>query len=198
MLFCTAAISRSWAAAAASAGKHVPHSTHGTSLTDGRPGPERHSEAAPLPPADGHARVAEAVRGPQAGQYPPLLVAMGTHCRWQHISTGNQEAAGPSLFSARHLQLPGPPKPEARRGRGVIWAPNADAPQHPLLFNRPRDGALGGAGLDSILYKKTRKRLMRDRGRRGCLRRALFLGKCSHSPVPPSPSLPLGKSTDAP
>ena len=70
-------------------------------------------------------------------------------------------------------------------------APNADASKHPHVFNQPRDGALGGAGLDSILCKKTRKCLIRDRGRRGCLRRSSVSGQTFTFPAA---SLPFTSS----
>lgn len=134
----------------------------------GRPGPERHSETATQPQLMGTYGTPRQDSIPLSG-WP-----------WEHTAVCNTSPPETKRWQVhlssqlRQLQLPGPLKPKARRGRDVIWAPNADAPKHPHLFNQSRDGALGGAGLDSILYKKTRTCLIRDRGRRGRLRRLCF------------------------
>lgn len=103
------------------------------------------------------------------------------------------------LSQNRQHQLLAPPKPKARRGRSVICllqsGPQMQMPQTaPCVQPNQRWGVGGGGvGLDSLLCKKTRKCLIRDRGRRGCLSGALILGKCTHSPAPALPFTSSGQ-----
>lgn len=104
-----------------------------------------------------------------------------------------------SPFSDQATSAPGTPKTQGKKGEecdlpSPIWPPNADAPNTPMCSTKPEMGRWGqGVGLDSILCKKTRKCLIRDRGRRGCLSGALILGKCTHSPAPALPFTSSGQ-----
>lgn len=103
------------------------------------------------------------------------------------------------LSQLRQHRLLAPPKPKTRRGRSVICllqsGPQMQMPQTPPCVQpNQRWGRWGrGLGLDSILCKKTRKCLIRDRGRRGCLSGALILGKCTHSLAPALPFTSSGQ-----